>query len=149
MQLREEETLRSLLGSLVNKRIAPHNTGAPVRSAGDIICAAAEKVNPAFLTSSNPTAGEADMYRVRRNSLVLRTYRRLTSMGQNSNSMLPLTQPGRVPTQAEFNAIVAKAHKTGSLTPEEMALKKAYTNMRAQQFVEALKEGIRNKVPTP
>lgn len=24
-----------------------------------------------------------------------------------------------------------------------------YTNMRAQRFVEALKEGIRNKVPTP
>ena len=63
--------------------------------------------------------------------------------------MQPLSPPGRVPTQAEFNAIVAKAHKTGSLTPEETALSDAYTNMRAQQFVEALKEGIRNKVPTP
>ena len=145
MQLREEETLRSSLGN----QFGDSKPDPPVRSAGDIICAAAEKVNPAFLTSSNPTAGEADMHRVRRNSLVLRTYRRLTSMGQNSNSMLPLTQPGRVPTSVEYAALVAKAHKTGSLTPEEMALKKAYTNMRAQQFVEALKEGIRNKVPTP
>lgn len=70
-------------------------------------------------------------------------------MGQNSNAMQSLSPPGRVPTPVEFAALVAKAHKTGSLTPEEMALSEAYSNMRAQRFVEALKEGIRNKVPTP
>ena len=56
LQLHEEETLRSSLGN----QFGDSKPETPIRSARDILCAAAEKVNPAFLTATNPTTGEAD-----------------------------------------------------------------------------------------
>lgn len=62
-----EEAPRSILESWSEDS----DTASPIRSARDILCAVAEKVNPAFLTATNPTTGEADVHRAWRNSLDL------------------------------------------------------------------------------
>ena len=68
-------------------------------------------------------------------------------MGQNSNSSLPLTQRG-LPV-AEYKRLSAKCRRGETLTQEEHAAMKADTDAWANRFMQALKEGIRNKVPTP
>ena len=73
----------------------------------------------------------------------------MQSENNSSEPLTPRSQPGRIPTQAEFNALVDKNHKTGNLTEQERALLDAYHDMRAQQFLQALKDGVREGLPTP
>ena len=58
LELHEEKTLQSMLDSLANERIKPQGAGVPVRSAEEILRATGEKINPPFLSQTNPTTGE-------------------------------------------------------------------------------------------
>lgn len=76
---------------------------------------------------------------------------------QNARSTPPLMQSGKQPLMrtprplatAEYNRLVAKMHNKQALTPQEQALMKAQDNWDAQQFLEALKAGVREGIETP
>ena len=67
----------------------------------------------------------------------------------NPHGSEPLMQTPRPLSTQEYNRLVRKRHKTGTLTPEEEALMQAQRDWRAQQFLAALKAGVREGIETP
>ena len=65
-----------------------------------------------------------------------------SSSGQSMKTPPPLSVE-------EHNRLVRKRHQTGMLTPEEEALMAAQHDWSAQQFLEALKAGVREGIETP
>ena len=71
-----------------------------------------------------------------------------TQHGSGSNRQ-PLMQTPRPLSTAEFNRLVAKRHQGQELTAQEKALMKAQHDWNAQQFLAALKAGVREGIETP